>query len=330
MAAFLHLLSSTVHLHLSSSQRIIHPNSHSPIFSSTQHLISCHGKSKLISSSPIHCNSSKNESNHHHSFLEGFSALEPDIPWEDDNLWSTMALYLFSIHVPLSFGGLSVVAQVLHRHDLEPGTKVRKNQRLSAARNYDFIYGKVQAISVLVIQTLELFAAILLLRFTAKPHYKLTSFFKAKNFTNKRNWLFGAILGFIFLISVVFLTSYLADLLTGKKAVNSPALKEILVGGNASRTACVLVYCIVTPLLEEIMYRGFLLTSLASKVKWRGAMLISSAIFSAAHLSGENFVQLFTVGVILGCCYCWTGDLRSSVVLHSVYNGFILFVTYLS
>ncbi|GAB2238930.1 hypothetical protein Droror1_Dr00024843 [Drosera rotundifolia] len=305
MLAFLHLSSSTVHLHLPSSQR----SSHSPIFSSTQHSISCHGKSKLISSSPIYCNSSKNESNQLHSFLEGFFALEPEIPWEDDNLWSTMALYLFSIHVPLSFGGLSVVAQVLHRHDLEPETK---------------------AISILVIQTAELFTVILLLRLTARPHYKLTRFFKAKNFTNERNWLFGAILGFVFLISVVFLTSYLADLIAGTKAANSPALKEILVGGNASRTACVLVYCIVTPLLEEIMYRGFLLTSLVSKVKWRGAVLISSAIFSAAHLSGENFVQLFTVGVVLGCCYCWTGDLRSSVFLHSVYNGFILFVTYLS
>ena len=114
------------------------------------------------------------------------------------------------------------------------------------------------------------------------------------------------------------------------QAVNKPILKEILLSSNVSEIACILVYCIVTPLLEETIYRGFLLTSLASTTKWQQAVIISSAIFSAAHFSGENSLQLFVIGCVLGCSYCWTGNLSSSIVVHSLYNALTLTVTLLS
>lgn len=112
--------------------------------------------------------------------------------------------------------------------------------------------------------------------------------------------------------------------------VNNPVLKEILLSGPISLTACSLVYCIITPFLEETVYRGFLLRYLASTMEWPQALLISSAIFSAAHLSGENFLQLFIIGLVLGCSYCWTGKLSSSIAIHSMYNALTLFITIIS
>uniref|UniRef100_A0A5B7CD54 Uncharacterized protein n=1 Tax=Davidia involucrata TaxID=16924 RepID=A0A5B7CD54_DAVIN len=56
---------------------------------------------------------------------EGFSVLGSDIPWDSGSTWSTMALYLFSLHIPLSFGGLSVVAHLLHQPILDPQTEHR-------------------------------------------------------------------------------------------------------------------------------------------------------------------------------------------------------------
>lgn len=109
--------------------------------------------------------------------------------------------------------------------------------------------------------------------------------------------------------------------------VNNPVLKEILLSGPISLTACSLVYCIITPLLEETVYRGFLLRYLASTMEWPQALLISSAIFSVAHLSGENFLQLFIIGLVLGCSYSWTGKLSSSIAIHSMYNALTLFIT---
>jgi membrane protease YdiL (CAAX protease family) len=110
--------------------------------------------------------------------------------------------------------------------------------------------------------------------------------------------------------------------------VSNPILKEILMNSDISRVSCVAAYCIVTPLLEEVVYRGFLLTSLSSTMKWQNAVVISSVIFSAIHFSGENFVQLFIIGCVLGCSYCWTGNLKSSIVIHSLYNALTLLITY--
>uniref|UniRef100_M1BKE3 Prenyl-dependent CAAX protease n=1 Tax=Solanum tuberosum TaxID=4113 RepID=M1BKE3_SOLTU len=57
---------------------------------------------------------------------QGFSVLKSDTPCDRGSLWSSMAFYLFSVHVPLSFGGLSAVTSILHCSALDPQTEVSK------------------------------------------------------------------------------------------------------------------------------------------------------------------------------------------------------------
>ncbi|CAJ1978939.1 unnamed protein product [Sphenostylis stenocarpa] len=241
-------------------------------------------------------------------FPQGFSALqEDDSPWESGNVWSNLALYIFTLHIPFSFGGLSVVALFNGQPVLDPQT---------------------EALSLLTIQILELSGALVLLKYTAKPQYKFSNFFKKNNVFSNRNWFLSSALGFGFLVLLIFLTSILADLLYGSKPVNNPIQKEMLLNSDISRVSCVLAYCIFIPLLEEVVYRGFLLTSLSSTMDWQQAVGISSVIFSAIHLSGENFLQLFIIGCVLGCSYSWTGNLSSSIVIHSLYNALTLVISY--
>ncbi|KAL3754608.1 hypothetical protein ACJRO7_001800 [Eucalyptus globulus] len=287
-------------------------------------IILCRDLGKFLTASPSPCplllpsqlrpsaspkrRCSKNENTHEESF-QGFPALPSDGPWDSESVWSTFAFYLLSLHIPLSFGGLSVVAHVLHRPVLDPQT---------------------EALSLFGIQVFEFFGTLCLLKSTAKPQYKLISLFKGNRLSNgTKTWVASA-LGFCSLIFLVFLTSFLADRVIGPKAVNNLILKEILLSSDISRAACVLVYCIITPLLEEIVYRGFLLTSISSTSKWQQAVLLSSAIFSAVHFSGENSLQLFVIGCVLGCSYCWSGDLSTSFLIHSLYNALILVITYAS
>jgi hypothetical protein len=35
---------------------------------------------------------------------------EEDSPWQSGDVWTNLVLYLFTLHIPLSFGGFSVVA----------------------------------------------------------------------------------------------------------------------------------------------------------------------------------------------------------------------------
>lgn len=54
-----------------------------------------------------------------------FSVLEEsDCPWKSGSLWTTMALYMFNLHIPLGYGGLSIVANLLDQHVLHPQTQV--------------------------------------------------------------------------------------------------------------------------------------------------------------------------------------------------------------
>ncbi|PNY17712.1 CAAX amino terminal protease family protein [Trifolium pratense] len=197
---------------------------------------------------------------------------EEDSPWESGDVWSNFALYLFTLHIPLSFCGLSVFSLLTGQQQL--------------------LHPQTQAISLLTIQVLEFNAALVLLKSTAKPQYKLSNFFK----NNDRNWFLSSALGFGFIVLMICLTSLLADRLFDFKPISNPILKEILLNSDISRVSCVAAYCIVTPLLEEVVYRGFLLTSLSSTMKWQNAVVTSSLIFSASHFSGENFVQLFIIG----------------------------------
>ncbi|XP_073157036.1 uncharacterized protein [Henckelia pumila] len=205
---------------------------------------------------------------------QAFSVLRTDIPCDIGSIWSSIGFYVFSIHVPLSFGGLSVATKMLHQPVLDLQTA---------------------AFLILVIQILELSIVLLLLRCPGKPQYELLDFFNANKSSHKRNWLLALVLGFGFLFSLVFITSTIAERLMVPKDVNNPFLKQILSSGSSSQ-----------------------------------AVIISSIIFSAAHFSIENFLQLFIVGLVLGSSYCWTGNLSSSLAIHSLYNALTLSATFMS
>ncbi|KAI3854277.1 hypothetical protein MKW98_024700 [Papaver atlanticum] len=271
---------------------------------------------KFIITKPVvasfKCSSTKKEYNNVENIFEEFSVLSSlETPWGGDSIWSTMGLYFFSLHIPLSFGGLSVVAQILQQPVLDP---------------------QIEAVSILLIVTMELFGTLALLGYTKKTDYKLASFFfQSSEFSKQRRWVKASCLGFGFLIFLVFLTSFVADILIGTKDVNNPMQKEILSSGPIAKTALFFLYCFITPLLEETVYRGFLLTSLCtSKMKWQQAVILSSFIFSLAHFSSDSSPQLFIIGCVLGCSYCWSGSLLSSFTIHALYNALTLIVTILS
>ncbi|XP_065006693.1 uncharacterized protein LOC135637811 isoform X2 [Musa acuminata AAA Group] len=241
--------------------------------------------------------------------FEGFSVLPSDVPWENSDVWSICAAYFFVLHVPLSFGGLSVIAQILHEPNLDPLTMV---------------------VSITVLQVTEYVGVSTLLHFNAKPQYDVCRFFHPKWFWGGRSCITASIVGIGTLIGLVFLTSIVADMLVGPKDVNDPILKKILSDSPLSMMSCFFLYCLVSPLLEETVYRGFLLSSLSSTMKWWQAVIISSFVFSIGHFSGENSLQLFLIGCVVGSAYCWTGQLTPCFAIHSVYNAMILLITMMS
>jgi membrane protease YdiL (CAAX protease family) len=78
---------------------------------------------------------------------------------------------------------------------------------------------------------------------------------------------------------------------------------------------------------EEVLLRGYVLNNLLVSFNKLTALLISSGIFAVLHLGNPGidmtgFLGLFFAGLLLGCCYLFTGNLWLPVALHFSWNFF--------
>jgi membrane protease YdiL (CAAX protease family) len=88
---------------------------------------------------------------------------------------------------------------------------------------------------------------------------------------------------------------------------------------------------IFAPVFEELMFRGVLFLGLVRRTGFVPAALVSSILFAVVHTQYDPW-ELISVGVFgLACCWLtWrTGSLKSSIVLHMVYNALITVGVYL-
>ncbi|MDO8803368.1 MAG: CPBP family intramembrane metalloprotease [Elusimicrobiota bacterium] len=78
----------------------------------------------------------------------------------------------------------------------------------------------------------------------------------------------------------------------------------------------------VSPLFEELFYRGFVFTVLEKRVGWIWAVLGSSFAFSAFHTTSiiSFSMEIFIKGIIYGLLRRWDGSIWSSVAAHSANN----------
>jgi len=90
--------------------------------------------------------------------------------------------------------------------------------------------------------------------------------------------------------------------------------------------AVLTVTSVLAPLLEEVVFRGFLLASLTKWLPTPGAVLFSSVLFGLAHLAPRDFVELVVLGMVLGFSYARTRNLLTPMMIHSLWNSGVLIV----
>ena len=77
---------------------------------------------------------------------------------------------------------------------------------------------------------------------------------------------------------------------------------------------------VVAPLIEEAVYRGFILGGLLRRYSAPTAILVSAVLFALAHLNPYQFVTAFSGGLLLGWIYVRTRSLWPCVILHALTN----------
>lgn len=83
----------------------------------------------------------------------------------------------------------------------------------------------------------------------------------------------------------------------------------------------VLVVVVGAPVVEEIVYRGFIHGSLRSRVSDGLALLVAAVWFTLIHLTPVEYPGLFAFAVVLGLCFHVTGRLGMPIVAHMAFNA---------
>lgn len=85
---------------------------------------------------------------------------------------------------------------------------------------------------------------------------------------------------------------------------------------------------IISPIYEEIFYRGFLYRFFSSRYGVLSGMLISSLIFTVVHIPTFNTLPVnFVSGLIFSWVYHKTGSIIPSILIHGIFNGIAVILT---
>jgi membrane protease YdiL (CAAX protease family) len=77
---------------------------------------------------------------------------------------------------------------------------------------------------------------------------------------------------------------------------------------------------ILFPMIEELFFRGFLLTFLKNYTSTWPAIVLSAGVFAFAHLNMGAVLPLWLLGVVLGVAYEHTGSLIVPMSIHACFN----------
>lgn len=130
----------------------------------------------------------------------------------------------------------------------------------------------------------------------------------------------------VFSVIAVYLTSFLGNTVDNSKT-------ESLQQNVTMFTLVVAIVSagIVSPIYEEIFYRGFIYRWLRTRVSTRWAIVISSLIFTLAHFPTINAMPVnFISGIVFAWTYERTGSVVPGMIVHGVFNTIAVLLTAMS
>ena len=127
------------------------------------------------------------------------------------------------------------------------------------------------------------------------------------------------------IIPMVLVSALIASNFLGSQGSDNPVLSQISMVANSKNFAAIaLLYFTVAaaaPFFEEIIFRGFLYSSL--KMKWGifPAILVSAFVFAFIHFDKGGALMLFALGPVLAVSYERSRSLLPAMIAHGLWNG---------
>lgn len=227
------------------------------------------------------------------------TSLANSVLWPPDLIWQVMVLWFIAFFaVSLS---IPVLIYVL---GIKPTALGARPQAYLAFANYAILV--VVGLSILIWS---------LKGFLSTP-------FKWFRIRWQGNWLVWGMSGYFAALPLVILIALLNQKILGDQGGGNPLL-ELIIQSHDPVTAGLLFIMVagLAPFFEEILFRGFFLTSLSRYFPMWGAIGISGIVFAIAHLNLADILPLSILGCVLGFVYSRSRNLLASMLLHSLWNS---------
>ena len=88
----------------------------------------------------------------------------------------------------------------------------------------------------------------------------------------------------------------------------------------ALRLAIVISACVLQPVTEELIFRGYIYPALKKQTDRPMAMLLSAMVFAALHLHVPVLGPLLFLGILLAVAYELSGSLWVPIAIHALFN----------
>ena len=156
-----------------------------------------------------------------------------------------------------------------------------------------------------------------------KGEFNLKKDYFQFNFLSIKDSIMHGIKGWLTIVPFVLLISLIMNTLISNQNGSNPLLEIVLNNkNNFSFIILFLTTTLLAPFFEEVIFRGILLPILSRDFGIIWGIIISAFIFALAHLSVGEMPPLFILGLGLGITRIASGSLLSSVIMHSLWNGF--------
>lgn len=83
--------------------------------------------------------------------------------------------------------------------------------------------------------------------------------------------------------------------------------------------------CVVAPIMEEVLFRGFILGSLKKEMHPWIAVAVSAVVFAIAHGTPIGIMYTLLLGLLMGWLTVTFKSIVPSVLLHMAYNGTVAY-----
>lgn len=128
------------------------------------------------------------------------------------------------------------------------------------------------------------------------------------------------------LVLSIGLFGMLCRSLTSHSASPSPALVEWINGSGQDMIVPVVWIVVVAPIIEEILFRGILLSAFEEVLGLWPSVLISTVGFVVAHSDPAAYPQLAFIGAVFAIVVVSANSLWAGVLLHAVNNAIVTLV----